>query len=82
MFGVLGDKKTAVIEMASASGIHLVKKEERNPLYTTTYGTGELIKYALYKGAKRLLIGIGGSVTSYVGAGMVERLDKMTLKKK
>ena len=43
-FGILGDKSTAVIEMASASGIQLVTKEERNPLHTTTYGTGELIK--------------------------------------
>ena len=48
-FGVLGDRKTAVIEMASASGIGLVPKEKRNPLYTTTFGTGELIKKALEK---------------------------------
>lgn len=74
MFGILGDKKTAVIEMASASGIHLIKKEERNPLYTTTYGTGELIKYALDKGVQRLLIGIGGSAINDGGVGMAQAL--------
>lgn len=74
IFGILGDKKTAVIEMASASGIHLIKKEERNPLYTTTYGTGELIRYALDKGVERLLIGIGGSATNDGGAGMAQAL--------
>lgn len=47
IFGILGNKTTAVIEMASASGIHLVKREERNPLITTTFGTGEIIKAAL-----------------------------------
>jgi glycerate kinase len=60
--------------MASASGIHLVSKEERNPLYTTTYGTGELIKAALDKGVKRIFIGIGGSATNDGGAGMLQAL--------
>lgn len=74
VYGILGDNKTAVIEMASASGIHLIKKEKRNPLYTTTYGTGELIKSALDKGVKNILIGIGGSATNDGGAGMLEAL--------
>ncbi len=63
-YGVLGNGKTAVIEMASASGIQLVKREERNPLITTTFGTGELIKAALDQGIKHLVIGIGGSATN------------------
>ena len=74
IFGILGDKITAVIEMASASGIHLVAKEERNPLYTTTYGTGELIKAALDRGIKRIFIGIGGSATNDGGAGLLQAL--------
>ena len=74
IFGILGDKTTAVIEMASASGIHLVAKEERNPLYTTTYGTGELIKAALDRGIKRIFIGIGGSATNDGGAGLLQAL--------
>lgn len=73
-YGLLGDKKTAVIEMASASGIQLIKKEMRNPLFTTTYGTGELIKDALDRGAKRILIGIGGSATNDGGLGMLQAL--------
>jgi glycerate 2-kinase len=74
MFGLLGDGNTAVIEMASASGIHLIKKEERNPLVTTTYGTGELIKAALDRGVKNIFIGIGGSATNDGGAGMLQAL--------
>lgn len=73
-FGILGDRVTAVIEMAEASGLHLVKRDERNPLVTTTYGTGELIKAALDKGAKRLIIGLGGSATNDGGAGMLQAL--------
>lgn len=79
MFGLLGDGDTAVIEMASASGIHLIKKEERNPLHTTTYGTGELIKAALDKGVKRIFIGIGGSATNDGGAGMIQALGAKLL---
>lgn len=74
MFGILGDKETAVLEMASASGIHLIAREKRNPLKTTTYGTGELIKAALDKGVKNILIGIGGSATNDGGAGMIQAL--------
>ncbi|MGH4123937.1 MAG: glycerate kinase [Clostridium sp.] len=73
-FGVLGDKKTAVIEMASASGLHLVSRKKRNPLLTTTYGTGQLIKAALDKGVNHLIIGIGGSATNDGGSGMIQAL--------
>lgn len=74
IFGVLGDKKTAIIEMASASGLHLVPREKRNPILTTTYGTGELIKAALDKGVNHIIIGIGGSATNDGGAGMLQAL--------
>ncbi|HEY2422301.1 MAG TPA: glycerate kinase [Neobacillus sp.] len=73
-YGLLGEGKTAVIEMASASGLELIKPEDRNPLLTTTYGTGELIKHALDKGVSRILIGIGGSATNDGGAGMLQAL--------
>jgi glycerate 2-kinase len=73
-FGLSGDRKTAYIEMASASGIHLVKKEQRNPLITTTYGTGELIKHALDQGVNRIIMGIGGSATNDGGVGMLQAL--------
>ena len=81
VFGILGDYKTAVIEMSSASGIHLIESEKRNPLYTTTYGTGELIKEALDKGVSTILIGIGGSATNDGGAGMVTALGAKLLDK-
>ena len=73
-FGILGDGKTAVIEMAEASGIHLVKLENRNPLLTTTFGTGELIKYALDMNIERIIIGLGGSATNDGGVGMLQAL--------
>ena len=69
-FGITGDGKTAVIEMANASGVEILTKDERNPWITTTYGTGELIKAALDKGCERILIGIGGSATNDGGSGM------------
>ena len=59
-FGITGDGITAVIEMASASGIQLVTSEERNPWITTTFGTGELIHAALDKGCRDIILGIGG----------------------
>ncbi|MBN2582619.1 MAG: glycerate kinase [Planctomycetes bacterium] len=71
-WGMLGDGRTAVIEMAAASGLPLVPPERRNPLLTTTYGTGELILAALDAGARRILIGIGGSATVDGGAGMAQ----------
>ncbi len=73
-FGILGDRETAVIEMAAASGLPLVPINERNPLYTTTYGTGELIKRALDRGIKKIIIGIGGSATNDGGTGMASAL--------
>ncbi|NLZ93521.1 MAG: glycerate kinase [Firmicutes bacterium] len=72
-YGILQDN-TAVIEMASASGLQLIPEEMRNPLYTTTYGTGQLIKAALDEGCKKILIGIGGSATNDGGAGMAQAL--------
>ncbi len=73
-YGILGDKKTAVIEMAEASGLTLVPENKRNPLITTTYGTGQLIKAALDRGCRKMIIGIGGSATNDGGAGMVQAL--------
>lgn len=73
-FGILGDGYTGAIEMASASGIHLVTKETKNPLITTTYGTGQLILECLDRGMKQIIIGIGGSSTNDGGAGMAEAL--------
>lgn len=72
--GVLGDGETAVIEMAQASGLTLIPEEERNPLLTTTYGTGELIRLALDLGCRHLIIGLGGSATNDGGAGMAQAL--------
>ncbi|RDU38329.1 glycerate kinase [Neobacillus piezotolerans] len=73
-YAILGDGETAAIEMAAASGIHLLPKEKRNPLITSTYGTGQLISACLDLGIKKLLIGIGGSATNDGGAGMVQAL--------
>ena len=73
-YGILGDKKTAVIEMAEASGLTLVPENQRNPLITTTYGTGQLIKAALDRGCRKMIIGIGGSATNDGGAGMLQAL--------
>lgn len=73
-YGILGDGKTAVIEMAKASGLDLLKEEERNPLLTTTYGTGELIADAIKKGYRKIIIGLGGSSTNDAGVGMLQAL--------
>ncbi|KIY23362.1 MULTISPECIES: glycerate kinase [Mesobacillus] len=73
-FGLSGDEKTAIIEMAAASGLHLVPREKRNPLITTTRGTGELIVAALDYGVEQIIIGIGGSATNDGGAGMARAL--------
>lgn len=80
-YGLLGDGKTAVIEMAAASGLPLVPVGERNPLITTTYGTGELIKKALERGCKEFYVGIGGSATNDGGAGMAQALGIRLLDK-
>ncbi len=73
-YGILKDGVTAVIEMAEASGLPLVKGAERNPLRTTTFGTGELIVDAMKRGARRIIVGIGGSATNDGGAGMAQAL--------
>ncbi|MCI0512739.1 glycerate kinase [candidate division KSB1 bacterium] len=73
-YGILGDQRTAVIEMAAASGLPLVPLEKRNPLFTSTYGTGELILAAAHKGCRQFIIGIGGSATTDGGTGMAQAL--------
>lgn len=73
-WGMSGDGSTAFIEMAAASGLALVPPEKRNPLITTSRGTGELILHALEHGARSIIIGIGGSATNDGGAGMVQAL--------
>ena len=73
-YGLTGDGDTAVIEMAAASGLALVPPDRRNPLLTSSRGTGELIRAALDAGARRFILGIGGSATNDGGAGMVQAL--------
>ena len=73
-WGILGDGRTAVIEMAAASGLPLVPKEKRDPRFTTTFGTGELIQAALAEGVPKIIIGIGGSATNDGGTGMARAL--------
>ena len=73
-YGIIESSKTAVIEMAGAAGITLVPDEKKNPLYTTTYGVGEVIKDAIGKGCRRFIIGIGGSATNDGGIGMLQAL--------
>ncbi|CAH2606043.1 glycerate 2-kinase 1 (plasmid) [Rhodovastum atsumiense] len=73
-YGLTGDGRIAVIEMAAASGLMLVAAARRDPLRTTTYGVGELIIAALDQGARRFIIGIGGSATNDGGAGMLQAL--------
>ncbi|MDA5492621.1 glycerate kinase [Yersinia intermedia] len=80
-YGISGDDKSAFIEMAAASGLELVPPELRNPLKTTSYGTGELICNALDQGVKHIIIGIGGSATNDGGAGMVQALGVKLLDK-
>ncbi|MFQ6122760.1 MAG: glycerate kinase [Dehalococcoidales bacterium] len=78
-WGLLSDRVTGVIEMAAASGLPLVPVDKRNPLLTTTYGTGELILAALESGCRKLIIGIGGSATNDGGAGMAQALGAQLL---
>jgi glycerate kinase len=73
-FGLLEDRTTAVIELAAAAGLNLIPANLRNPLLTTSYGVGELIRHALETGAKKLILGIGGSGTNDGGAGMATAL--------
>jgi len=67
-YGIMGDNQTAAIEMASDAGLHLVDEKTKNPLFTTTYGVGELVKACLGKGVKKIILGIGGSATNDGGA--------------
>lgn len=73
-FGLIDNGQTAVIEMAMANGIHLIEKSQRNPLLTSTLGTGEMMKAALDHGVSKIIIGLGGSVTNDAGAGMAQAL--------
>ena len=81
-FGLMGDDKTAVIEMAAASGLHLVSPNLRNPMLTTSYGTGELILAALDHGVDHIIVGIGGSATNDGGIGMAQALGVQLLDNK
>ena len=81
-YGILGDGKTAVIEMASASGLPLVPQDKQNPMKTTTYGTGELILKVLDEGCTHLIMGIGGSATNDGGAGLLQALGFKLLDRK
>ena len=73
-YGIIEETKTAIIEMSQAAGITLVPEEKRNPLYTTTYGVGEMIIDAIQNGCRRFIVGIGGSATNDGGVGMLQAL--------
>lgn len=73
-YGIVEDTKTAIIEMSGAAGITQVTEEQRNPLNTTTYGVGEVIKDAIARGCRRFIVGIGGSATNDGGLGMLQAL--------
>ena len=79
-FGVLPDGKTAVMEMASASGIELLPTDRLDPMKATTYGTGEMIRAALDEGVREIILGIGGSATVDGGIGMAQALGYRLLK--
>lgn len=80
-YGILGDGKTAVIEMAAASGLPLVSDDQKDPMTASTYGTGELIKHALDKGCDKIIMGVGGSATNDGGQGMAKALGVVFLDK-
>ena len=73
-YGILEESKTAIMEMSGAAGITLVPEEKRNPMHTTTYGVGEVIKDAIAKGCRHFIVGIGGSATNDGGIGMLQAL--------
>lgn len=81
-YGILENTKTAVLEMAGAAGLTLLPEAERNPLHTTTYGVGEVIRDAIKKGCRRFIVGIGGSATNDGGVGMLQALGYDFLDKK
>ena len=74
LYGILEESKTAIVEMSGAAGITLVPDEMRNPLHTTTYGVGEVIKDAIVNGCRHFIVGIGGSATNDGGIGMLQAL--------
>ena len=74
LYGILEESKTAILEMSGAAGITLVADEKRNPLHTTTYGVGEVIKDAIANGCRHFIVGIGGSATNDGGIGMLQAL--------
>ena len=74
LYGILEESKTAIVEMSGAAGITLVPDELRNPLHTTTYGVGEVIKDAIANGCRHFIVGIGGSATNDGGIGMLQAL--------
>jgi len=78
-WGILGNQHSAIIETAEAGGLHLVPKCRRNPLLTTSFGTGELIKAALDHGVKHIILGLGGSATNDAGAGLLQALGAKLL---
>ena len=71
---IIADRETAIIEMSAAAGLTLVPEDARNPMYTTTYGVGQMINHALKQGCKHFIIGIGGSATNDCGIGMLQAL--------
>lgn len=81
-FSILEDGNTAIIELARATGLELLSEDERNPLLTSTYGTGQLIKAALDRGCKKMIVGLGGSATNDGGSGMLKALGARFLNKK
>lgn len=78
-YGLIDNGQTAVIEMAAASGLHLLHKDELDPLHTSSFGTGELIKKALDQGVKKILLCVGGSATVDAGCGILEALGILFL---
>lgn len=74
MFGIIEKTRTAIIEMSGAAGITLVAENDRNPLNTTTYGVGQIIKEAVSRGCRHFIVGIGGSATNDGGIGMLQAL--------
>lgn len=73
-YGILGDGRTAVIEIAEACGLPLISPDNRNPLFTTSYGVGEIISDAIDKGCRDFVVGLGGSATNDAGIGMLQAL--------
>ena len=74
VYGIIEESGTAIVEMSGAAGITLVTEQERNPLNTTTYGVGEVIRDAIAKGCRHFIVGIGGSATNDGGVGMLQAL--------